>query len=356
MLDEERADQSGGGRFMQALVYHGPGEMRAEAVERPPAPGEGEVLLRVKAVGICGSDVHGYTGTSGRRTAGMVMGHELAGLVSEVGQGVEELRQGDRVTVNPLLYCGECEYCVVGKEQTCYNRRTIGVNMGKAGGFAEYVTVPARNCVPIDDGVSFAEGFMAEPLAVGLHAARVAAPTPGQPMLVLGGGAIGLCVLLACVQMGAGPVYVTDLLPHKLEMVARLGGTPLDPTAVDLAQLAREATGGRGFPTIIDAVADSTTIKQAVPALAPGGTLVLLGLARPLVEFALYDLVTQERVMKGSYAFSAAEFREAAAWINSRRVDVRPLLEASCTLAEATAMFDRRATGEIDAVKIVVEL
>lgn len=356
MPDEEQAGRAGGDGFMQALVFRGPREMSAEVVERPPAPADGEVILRVKAVGICGSDVHGYTGTSGRRTPGMVMGHELAGLVAEVGPGVEGLGQGDRVTVNPLLYCGECDHCVEGREQTCRNRRTVGVNMGRAGGFAEYVTVPGRNCVLIDEGVSFAEGFMAEPLAVGLHAARLAAPTPGQPMLVLGGGAIGLCVLLACSQLGAGPVYVTDLLPHKLEMVERLGGRPLAANGTDLAELAREATGGRGFPTIIDAVADSTTIKQAVPALAPGGTLVLVGLARPLAEFALYDLVTQERVMRGSYAFSAAEFREAARWINSRRVDVRPLLEASCTLAEATAMFDRRAAGEIDAVKIVVEL
>ena len=356
MPDEEQNGRPGEDGFMRALVYHGPGEMRAEVVARPPSPGEGEVLLRVKAVGICGSDVHGYTGTSGRRAAGMVMGHELAGVVSELGRGVEGLGQGDRVTVNPLLYCGECDDCVAGREQTCRNRRTIGVNMGRAGGFAEYVTVPARNCMPIDEGVSFAEGFMAEPLAVGLHAARLAAPAPGQPMLVLGGGAIGLCVLLACIELGAGPVYVTDLLPHKLEMVARLGGRPLDASDTGLAELAREATGGRGFHTIIDAVADSTTIKQAVPALAPSGTLVLVGLAKPLAEFALYDLVTQERVMKGSYAFTAAEFRDAASWINSRRVDVRPLLEASCTLDDAASMFELRAAGEIDAVKIVVEL
>ncbi|HEY0071521.1 MAG TPA: alcohol dehydrogenase catalytic domain-containing protein, partial [Chloroflexia bacterium] len=282
-------------RLMQALVYHGPREMRPEMVERPPAPADGEVLLRVKAVGVCGSDVHGYTGTSGRRTPGMVMGHELAGIVSAVGRGVEGLKQGDRVTVNPLLYCGECDSCAAGNEQTCRKRRTIGVNMGIAGGFAEYVVVPARNCIPIDDGVSFAEGFMAEPLAVGLHAARLAAPGPGQPMLVLGGGAIGLCVALACVQVGAGPVYVTDLLPHKLDMIARLGGIPLDANSGGLAEVAREATGGRGFSTVIDAVADSTTIKQAVAALAPGGTLVLVGLAKPLAEFALYDLVTQER-------------------------------------------------------------
>jgi 2-desacetyl-2-hydroxyethyl bacteriochlorophyllide A dehydrogenase len=228
--------------------------------------------------------------------------------------------------------------------------------MGKMGGFSEYVIAPARNCVPLADSVSFEEGMMAEPLAVGLHAARVAAPDNRQPVLVLGGGCIGLCVLLALIEMGAMPVYVTDLVPHKLDMIARMGGNPLDANSVNLAALARATTGGAGFPTIIDAVADSTTIKQAVPALAPGGTLVLVGLAKPLTEFALYDLVTQERTLRGSYAFSADEFWEAAEWINTGRVDVRPLLEARCSLAEARDMFDRKAGGEIDAVKIVVEL
>ncbi|MDQ3930992.1 MAG: alcohol dehydrogenase catalytic domain-containing protein [Chloroflexota bacterium] len=356
MPHKQQKRQTGGEGLMQALVYHGPGEMRHEMVERPPAPGADEVLVRVKAVGICGSDVHGYTGTSGRRTPGMVMGHELAGAIAEVGDEVDGLRPGDRVTVNPLLYCDRCDSCSKGNEQTCRNRRTIGVNMGKMGGFAEYVVAPARNCVPLSDDVSFEEGMMVEPLAVGLHAARIAAPDPGQPMLILGGGCIGLCVLLACLEMDARPIYVTDLVPHKLDMIARMGGNPLDANSINLAAFARAATAGSGFPTIIDAVADSTTIKQAVPALAPGGTLVLVGLARPTIEFALYDLVTQERSFKGSYAFSADEFWEAAEWINSRRVDVRPLLEATCSLAEATSMFDRKAAGEVDAVKIVVEL
>lgn len=356
MPDEEQERRSHANGLMQALVYHGPHEMRQEAVERPSAPGADEVILQVKAVGICGSDVHGYTGASGRRAPGMVMGHELAGVVTQVGGAVDSLRPGDRVTVNPLLYCGECDSCLASSEQTCRNRRTIGVNMGRVGGFAEYVAAPARNCAPIAQGVSFEEGMMAEPLAVGLHAARIAAPEAGQPMLVLGGGAIGLCVLLACLEMGAGPVYVTDLVPHKLDMIARLGGNPLDASSVNLAALARATTAGRGFPAIIDAVADSTTIRQAVPALAPGGTLVLVGLARPMPELALYDLVTQERTLRGSYAFSADEFWEAAEWINSSRVDVRPLLEARCSLADAPGMFERRAAGEVDAVKIVVEL
>src|SRR3954467_8701869 len=151
---------------MRALVYYGPHEMRLEEIPAP-TPGPGEALVQVKAAGICGSDIHGYTGASGRRTAGMVMGHELAGVVTELGPGAEGVEVGARVAVNPLLYCGEGPACRAGNEQLCRKRRSIGVNMGLLGGFADFVTAPVRNLAPLADQISFAEGSMAEPLAVG---------------------------------------------------------------------------------------------------------------------------------------------------------------------------------------------
>ena len=204
--------------------------------------------------------------------------------------------------------------------------------------------------------MSFAAGTLAEPLAVGLRATAVADPGAGQPVLVLGGGTIGLCTLLACRARGADPVFVTDVAPHKLAMIARLGGHPCDSHSADLTTLGQEATDGRGFATIIDAVAGSGTIRQALPALAPGGTLVLVGLATPRVEVGLYDLVPQERVIKSAYAYSAAEYRQAVEWLNTGRVAVAQLVEAHCTLADAPAMFARLAAGQVEAVKVVVEL
>jgi L-iditol 2-dehydrogenase len=339
---------------MQALIYEGPHEMRVGEIP-VPEPGPGEVRLQVGAVGICGSDVHGYTGASGRRTAGMVMGHEFAGTVAALGPGVTDPAIGSRVAVNPILYCGECVDCRAHQEQLCRHRRTIGVNTGLAGAFAEQVVVPARNAIPLDDAISFAEGSMAEPLAVGLRAVAVAGPAAGQPIAVLGGGTIGLCVLLACQERGATPIFVTDVAPAKLAMIRRLGGVPLDSQATDLLAVAREATGGRGFARIIDAVAVSATLRQALPALAPGGLLTLVGLATPVVEIGLYDLVPQERRIAGAYAYTAGEYRAAVELLNSRAVDVRPLLGERCTLAEAPAMFERLAAGESSAVKVVVE-
>ena len=340
---------------MQALIWQGPHDMMVTDLERP-VPGLGEVLIAVRAAGICGSDIHGYTGASGRRAPGMVMGHEFAGEVVAHGPGVDGPVLGTRVAVNPLLYCGECVDCQAGREQLCRRRTSIGVNLGQRGGFAQWVAVPARNAIPLADGVSFAAGTLAEPLAVGLRATAVADPAAGQPLLVLGGGTIGLCTLLACRERGADPVFVTDVAPHKLTMIARLGGQPHDSRTTDLTALGRAVTDGRGFAAIIDAVAVSGTIRQALPALAPGGLLMLVGLATPTVEVGLYDLVPQERMIKSAYAYSAAEYCQAVEWLNTGRVNVAPLLEAQCSLADAPAMFARLAAGQVDAVKVVVEL
>jgi L-iditol 2-dehydrogenase len=308
-----------------------------------PEPGPGEVLIAVRAVGICGSDIHGYAGTSGRRTAGMVMGHEFAGVVAAHGPGVSSPPLGTRVAVNPLLTCGECLDCQAGHEQLCRTRRTIGVNTGTNGAFSQFVTAPAHNASPLAAEISFAEGTMAE-------------PDPGEPLLVLGGGTIGLCTLLAAQERRVDPVYVTDVAAHKLEMIARLGGHPLDSLSADLPAVARTLTGGRGFARIIDAVAVTGTNKQALPILAPGGVLALVGLATPIVEIGLYDLVPQERVIKSAYAYTADEYLHAVELLNTRQVNVRPLVEARCSLAQAPAMFEAMAQGQIEAVKVVVEV
>ena len=287
------------------------------------------------------------------------MGHELAGTVQEVGPPAENsttIEPGTRVAVNPLLYCGRCADCQEGNQQLCRNRRTIGVNTGLLGGFAEFVIAPAHNLIPLAEGISFAEGSMAEPLAVGVRATTVAGLQPGRPTAILGGGTIGLCCLIVCLRHGADPVFVTDVAQHKLEKIDLLGGKPVDARSVDLASLGQDVTSGRGFATIIDAVAVSGTIRQALPALAPGGTLVLVGLATPLVEIGLYDLVPQERKIKSAYAYTAAEYKQAVEMLNTREVDVRPLLEGRCSLAQAPAMFEKISAGENSAVKIIVDV
>ncbi len=339
---------------MRALVWNGPNDMVVEEIERP-SPGPGDVLVRISKVGICGSDVHGFSGATGRRTPGMVMGHEFAGVVEELGPGAGgEVRAGDRVAANPMATCGECEYCRSGLESICPDRRVLGVNMGKAGAFSEYVTVPVGNVVRLADSTTDEEGAMIEPLAVGLRAVNLSGLRDGEPTFLLGAGTIGLCILLVCRSRGIGPVYVTDLVRHRLELASALGGHVLPVEDHPLVRV-QEATGG-GVPASLDAVGVSATIRQALEATRRGGRIVIVGLGAPTVDLGLYDLVPQERTIVGSYAYSNAEYREAARLVNERVMDVRPLVERTVSFEDTPRAFLSLSSGEDQSVKVMIEV
>ena len=338
---------------MQAIVWHGPNTLKLVEMARP-TPGPGQALIRTAAVGVCGSDIHGYTGESGRRTPGMVMGHEIAGVVEALGGGSDDAAVGDRVAVNPLSGCGECEYCLRGDEHICPRRTALGVTPDAPGGFAEYVVAPTRNLAPLPEGVSFFEGAMAEPFAVALHAAALSGLKSGDSTVIVGGGAIGLCLLLACQARGIGPVFLTEMLPHRLELAASLGAEAL-PADEDPVSRVLEATGGMGVPASLEAVGIGPTVRTALQVVRPGGRAVLVGLANPTLELSLYDLVPRERALLGSYAYTPEEYREAVQLIASSAVDVRPLVERAVPLAETDAAFRDLASGVDHSVKVMIE-
>lgn len=335
---------------MRALVWHGPNDLRLQERDQPEPDG-GESLVRVSAVGICGSDIHGYTGASGRRTPGMVMGHEVAGTIAKATDGS---RDNLRVAVNPLVSCGKCAYCDQGLAHLCPDRKTLGVNMGEEGAFAEYIAIPEENLVPLAPEISDEEGAMAEPLAVGLRAVNLSGLTSGESTLVLGAGTIGLCVLLICRHRGLDPVFISDRVPHRLAAAGALGGQPLNADETDAAERVLEATSGLGVGATLDAVGIGPTIRQALQSTRRGGEVILVGLAKPQVELALYELVPQERVIRGSYAYSAEEYREAVGLINERAVDVRPLIERTVSLEDAPQAFEDLASGRDPSVKVMV--
>jgi L-iditol 2-dehydrogenase len=337
---------------MRALVWHGPHDLRLEEVAEPRTE-SGEALVKVSAVGICGSDIHGYSGASGRRAPGTVMGHELSGTI-ERADGPGAPAAGRRVAVNPLTTDGDCPYCRQGLPHLCPNRRVLGVNMGSEGGFADYVAVPTENLVPLAEGVSDEEGAMAEPLAVAVRAVDLSGLQAGEPALILGAGTIGLCVLLVCRSRGVDPVFITDRVPHRLEVAKTLGGEALDAEE-DVTGRVLDATDGLGTSCNLDAVGIGPTIKQGLQATRRGGKLVLVGLANPQVDLALYELVPQERVIVGSYAYTPSEYRESVRLINERVVDVRPLIERTVPLEEAPDAFEALATGRDPSVKVMVE-
>jgi 2-desacetyl-2-hydroxyethyl bacteriochlorophyllide A dehydrogenase len=331
---------------VRQLVFHGP---RRLAVEEAPsrALSTGEVRLRVHSVGVCGSDVHGYVGVNARRSPGMVMGHEAVGTVLEVGPDVDGLAEGNPVTINPVVGCGECAYCRSGDENVCERRRIYGCVPGLPGAYADEFIVRAANVVAFVGEAPLEWGALAEPLAVGARSARVGGVGPGHEVLVVGGGPIGLGAALASRRRGASRVVVSEPIAHRRGVADRLGFETLDPLA--------EETPRSGFPVAIECVGHGPTLKAALEAVVPQGRVVFVGLAEETIELVPTPLMVGERVIAGSSAYAPDDFRETTAWIASASDDLSPMIEHRVGLDALPKVFDAYADGSLDAVKTLLQ-
>lgn len=323
---------------MKALVYTGTREMTYQ--DSPaPTPANGEVLIRVDAVGICGSDMHAYHGHDPRRVPPLILGHELAGEVLE-GPG-----RGRRVTVNPLITCGQCEYCVQGRNNLCANRTMIG--MTRAGGFAELVTTAAASVIDLPEGMSARAAALTEPAATALHAINtamhsLARPIPECRALVIGGGAIGLLAALLLRHYGCRHVEVAETNALRRESAQRAGaGETFDPTA----QPARDNSA----ELVIDAVGMKSTRAMALSAVKPGGVIVHVGLGDWASEIDMRKLTLAEITLAGVYTYSTADLRAAARALHEGAfgdlawVEERPLSEGARAFADIDAGRARAA-------------
>lgn len=336
---------------MRALVLEDFGSMAL--AERPvPRTGPGEALVRVLATGICGSDLHGYTGENGRRVPGQVMGHETVGTVAAVGPGVESLAVGDTVVLNPTLSCGRCASCARGMGHICADRRVIGVDPTIPSAFADYVLAPAENLVPFASEPL--HGALVEPLAVGYHAAVRGSVGADDDVLVIGGGPIGQAVLLACRRLGARSILVSEPDAARRKLLERLGAVTLDPAQVNVPALAREQTGGLGVTVAVDAVGATTTVQSAIDSTVAGGACVLVGMASPQIELAAYALSTFERSVVGAFCYPADEFTQTARWAAANPEMLDPLISRTVTAEEAPAVFAAMALGDNPPGKVLV--
>src|SRR5580692_1433232 len=221
-----------------------------------PTPLPDEVLIEVAACGICGSDVHGYDGSSGRRIPPIVMGHEAAGRIAAVGQNVTAFAKGDRVTFDSTIYCGACKHCLRGHINLCDHRQVLGVSCGdyrRAGAFAEYVAVPARIVHRLPDNLPFAEAAMLEATAVALHAVKITPIDHGETALVVGAGMIGLLILQSLRATGTNRVFVADIDDSRLKMAKDLGATEVLNSKSNLAQQVLNLTNGNGVDAVLEA-------------------------------------------------------------------------------------------------------
>lgn len=340
---------------MQALVFHGPWDLRAEKVD-DPRPGPDDVLIRVVATGICGSDIHGFSGENGRRHPGQVMGHETVGRVEEIGAGVggtSELLPGRIVTVNPLLSCGACPACAKGTPQHCQRRRVIGVTPDIVSAFADFMTCPARNVVPLPEHVPVEYGALVEPLAVGYHAARRGMCGSEDAVLVVGGGPIGQACLLAARRLGVERLVVSEPSPGRRAMVEGLGATALDPESGDLATAVTDALG-RPADVVLDAVGSTGSIGDAIRCTGLGARIVLVGMNSPRVELPAYSISTEERTLIGSFTYTDADFRETAEWVATGPAGLERLVDGRVDMEGAPAAFTDLAGGASSASKVLV--
>ncbi len=253
---------------MKALLLK---EYRKLEVTDVPAPqvGAGDVRVAVRACGICGSDIHGYDGSTGRRIPPLVMGHEAAGVVVETGPGVDSLRVGDRVTFDSTVWCGECDYCRRGAINLCDRRQVLGVSCGdyrRHGAFAEYVVVPERIVYRLPDELPFHEAAFIEAVSVAVHAVERTPVRLGDTAVLVGSGMIGLLVLQALKLAGAGKVIAVDRDADKLKLARELGATDVirASTPEEVGTAVGELTGGRGADVAVEAVGIEATVGAAV--------------------------------------------------------------------------------------------
>ncbi len=336
---------------MHALVLKGDWDIAVEERE-DPQPGPGEVLVEIVATGICGSDIHGYTGENGRRHPGQVMGHETVGRVQSAGAGVDAA-VGALVTVNPVIACGECPACRRGAEQACARRQVIGVAPDIVAAFAQYMVAPARNVVDLPDSMPDEYGALVEPLAVGYHAALRGGCGSGDRVLVVGGGPIGQACAIAAQRLGVDRVVVSEPSASRRDVVTSLGAAAVDPTAVQIDDAVADALG-EPATLVLDAVGTSRTLGDALTASALGSRIVLVGMGAPKVELGAYAVSTEERTVVGSFSYSAKDFRDTAHWVAQVPEQLTHLIDGRVDLQGAPAAFRELGEGTSAKSKVLV--
>lgn len=315
-----------------------------------PTIGPDEVLVRVKACGICGSDVHGYDGSTGRRVPPLVMGHEAAGLVADVGSNIHDLREDDRVTFDSTVSCNQCVYCRRGQVNLCDNRQVLGVSTGeyrRHGAFAEYVAVPRHIVYRLPSSLSFEQAAMIEAVSVAVHAINLTPIALGDTAVVVGTGMIGLLALQALRLKGCGRIIAVDIDDAKLDMARRLGA--------DETINSRTATVPQAVADVaVEAVGATQPIQTAIASVRKGGSVTLIGNVTPTVDLPLQSVVTRQIRLIGSCA-SAGEYPACIELLARGAIRVEPMITARASLDQGVEWFERLYSREPNLMKVILE-
>ena len=322
-----------------------------------PALEDDDVLVRVRACGICGSDVHGYDGSTGRRIPPLVMGHEAAGEVERTGRGVRGFGKGDRVTFDSTVWCGNCTYCAGGAFNLCANRHVLGVSCAdyrRHGAFAEFVSVPGRILHKLPPAMPYEHAALIEAVSVAVHAVKRAAPRPDETVAVIGCGMIGLLIIQVLTQRGCKRTIAIEIDERRRALATRFGASAtIQPASGSAAGDVRRLTDSRGADHVFEVVGHSETVRDAVAAVRRGGTVTLVGNLAPSVDLPLQAVVTGELTMLGSCA-SSGEYPESIDLVARGEIDVAPLISAVAPLAEGATWFSRLHTTNGGLMKVIL--
>ncbi len=330
-----------------------------EIVDMPiPAFGPTDLLVKVKACGICGSDIHGYDGSTGRRQPPIVMGHEAAGVVEAAGDDVKGFRAGDRVTFDSTVSCGACHFCRKGRINLCDNRQVLGVSTGeyrRHGAFAEYVTVPSRICYKLPDALKYEHAALIEAVSVAVHSVNRTPLALGDTAVVVGAGMIGVLVVQALKAKGCSQIIAVDIEDSKLALASKLGATAtLNPSKDDVAKGVLDLTGGLGADVALDAVGATAPIKTCLQTVRKGGSVTLIGNITPSIELMLQNVVSREITLHGVCA-SNGEYPECIDMIARGVIQVDPIISAKAPLVEGPSWFQRLYGKESGLMKVIIE-
>lgn len=342
---------------MKALVLTAYNTLSIQS-EPIPQIGPEDVLVRVKACAICGSDVHGMDGSSGRRIPPVIMGHEASGIIEKTGEKVIEYQPGDRVTFDSTIYCGTCYFCRRGEINLCDNRRVIGVSCDDYrmnGAFAEYIAIPQRILYRVPDSVSFEQAAMVEPLSVAFHAVRRSPVSINQTAVVVGSGMIGLLIIQLLKLAGCGQIIAIDRIQERLGMARKFGADQaLNADKDDIIETVQSLTHHRGADVSFEVVGMTATTQTAIQCVKKGGAVTLVGNVKPVIDFPLQAVVTRQLTLNGTCA-SAGEYPDCLDLIAKGKVDVNAFISAVAPLEEGDQWFKRLYASEPGLMKVILK-
>lgn len=343
---------------MKALVLTELGKLKYQEYKDPVVDANHNVLVRIKAVGVCGSDIQGFLGRTGRRIPPMIMGHEMSGEVVSVLEGSDNpngLQKGDRVVILPFVNCGVCGPCQRGKTNFCTNPIEYYGILHDDGGMCDYISIRASHLVKVPQETEFILAALAEPLAVAYSGAKKVQGDPDTPVLLFGAGTIGLLALGSLKALGHNNIIVCDANPRRLEVAKKMGAmeTVIPDMLLNFDWISR-LTGGEGFSVVLDAVGVPSTYAAGLQVVAAGATVIWIGNACKSYELSIPDVVMREITIKGSFIYCEQEIREAIDIIVNNKIDFSDFIELVAPMKRGEEIFDRLANKKEDVIKAIL--